>query len=103
MDASADVSREIEAATAVLRGKTAVLRGHEDVAEHDVFLSSNWRDNDAVRAIARQLRERGLRPWMDERQLRPGAPWQPELEEIITHVPAAAVFGRRRVIVYGYV
>jgi hypothetical protein len=103
MDASADVSREIEAATAVLRGKTAVLRGHEDVAEYDAFLSYNWRDKDAVRAIARQLRERGLRPWMDERQLRPGAPWQPELEEIITRVPAAAVFGRRRVIVYGYV
>ena len=79
------------------------LRGHEDVAEYDAFLSYNWRDKDAVRAIARQLRERGLRPWMDERQLRPGAPWQPELEEIITHVPAAAVFGRRRVIVYGYV
>jgi hypothetical protein len=95
MDASADVSREIEAATAVLRGKTAVLRGHEDVAEYDAFLSYNWRDKDAVRAIARQLRERGLRPWMDERQLRPGAPWQPELEEIITRVPAAAVFGRR--------
>ena len=92
MDASADVSREIEAATAVLRGKTAVLRGHEDVAEYDAFLSYNWRDKDAVRAIARQLRERGLRPWMDERQLRPGAPWQPELEEIITRVPAAAVF-----------
>jgi hypothetical protein len=28
---------------------------------------------------------------MDERQLRPGSPWQPELEEIIARVPAAAV------------
>lgn len=91
MDASADAGREIEAATAVLRGKTAVLRGQEDVAEYDVFLSYNWRDKDAVRSIARLLRNRGLRPWMDERQLRPGSLWQPELEEIIARVPAAAV------------
>jgi GTPase SAR1 family protein len=91
MDASADAGREIEAATAVLRGKTAVLRGQEDVAEYDVFLSYNWRDKDTVRAIAGQLRNRGLRPWMDERELRPGFLWQPELEEIIARVPAAAV------------
>jgi GTPase SAR1 family protein len=97
MDASADAGREIEAATAVLRGKTAVLRGKEDVAEYDVFLSYNWRDKDTVRSIARQLRNRGLRPWMDERQLRPGILWQPELEEIIARVPAAAVvFGAQR-------
>jgi GTPase SAR1 family protein/nucleotide-binding universal stress UspA family protein len=91
MDASADAGREIEAATAVLRGKTAVLRGKDDVAEYDVFLSYHWPDRDAVRSIALQLRNRGLRPWMDERQLRPGIPWQPELEEIIARVPAAAV------------
>jgi len=91
MNASADAGREIEAATAVLRGKTAVLRGKEDVAEYDVFISYNWRDKDTVRSIAQQLRNRGLRPWMDERQLRPGFPWQPELEEIIARVPAAAV------------
>ena len=91
MNASADAGREIEAATAVLRGKTAVLRGKEDVAEHDVFLSYSWRDKDAVRSIAERLRSRGLRPWMDERQLRPGLQWQPELEEIIARVPAAAL------------
>ena len=91
MDASADAGRELEAATAVLRGKTAVLRGTEDVAEYDVFLSYHWPDKDTVRALARQLRNRGLRPWMDERQLRPGSQWQPDLEEIIARVPAAAV------------
>lgn len=91
MDASADAGREIEAATAVLRGKTAVLRGKEDIAEYDVFLSYSWRDKDTVRSIARLLRNRGLRPWMDERQLRPGLPWQPELGEIIARVPAAAI------------
>ena len=91
MDASADAGREIEAATAVLRGKTAVLRGTENVAENDVFLSYHWPDKETVRSLARRLRNRGLRPWMDERQLRPGRPWGPELEEIIARVPAAAV------------
>jgi nucleotide-binding universal stress UspA family protein len=98
MDASADAGRETEAATAVvLRGKTAVLRGTEGVAEYDVFLSYDWRDKDTVHSIARQLRNRGLRPWMDERQLRPGFLWQPELEKIIGRVPAVAVvIGARR-------
>jgi GTPase SAR1 family protein/nucleotide-binding universal stress UspA family protein len=84
MDASADAGRDSAAATAVVRGK-------EEVAEYDVFLSYNWRDKDAVRAIAQELRDRGLRPWLDERQLRPGFPWQQELEEVIAHIPAAAV------------
>jgi GTPase SAR1 family protein len=91
MDASADAGREIEAATAVLRGKTAMLRGKADVAEYDVFLSYNGRDKDIVRSIAVQLRDRGLRPWMDERQLRPGTVWPPDLEEVIARVPAVAV------------
>jgi GTPase SAR1 family protein/nucleotide-binding universal stress UspA family protein len=84
MEASADVGRDVAANSAVLRGK-------EEVAEYDVFLSYNWRDKDIVRLIAQQLRDRGLRPWLDERQLRPGFPWQPELEEIIARIPAAAV------------
>ena len=65
MDASADAGREIAAASAVLRGK-------EEVAEFDVFLCHNWDDKPAVRELAQQLRERGLRPWLDERELRPG-------------------------------
>ena len=84
MDASADAHREIAAASAVVKGK-------EEVAEYDVFLSYHWRDKDTVRLIAQQLRNRGLRPWMDERQLRPGSTWVPDLEDIIQRVPAAAL------------
>jgi GTPase SAR1 family protein len=84
MDASADAGRELAAASAVLRGK-------EEVAEFDVFLCHNWNDKPAVREIARKLRERGLRPWLDERQLRPGLAWQAGLEDIIEGIPAAAV------------
>lgn len=84
MDASADAGREIAAATAVLRGK-------EEVAEFDVFLCHNQDDKPAVRELAQQLRERGLRPWLDERELPPGLPWQSALEKVIESIPAAAV------------
>jgi GTPase SAR1 family protein/nucleotide-binding universal stress UspA family protein len=84
MDASADAGREIAAAAAVVRGKEAA-------AEFDVFLCHNWEDKPAVRELAQRLRERGLRPWLDERELRPGDPWQPALEDVIAGIPAAAV------------
>jgi nucleotide-binding universal stress UspA family protein len=84
MDQSADVGRKKAAASAVLRGK-------EEVAEFDVFLCHNSQDKPAVRDLAQQLRERGLRPWLDERELRPGLPWQRVLEEQIQSIPAAAV------------
>ena len=84
MDASADAEREAAAASAVVRGK-------EEVEEFDVFLCHNWDDKPAVRELAQQLRERGLRPWLDERELRPGRRWQPLLEEVIAGIPAAAV------------
>lgn len=84
MDASADAGREIAAASAVVRGKEAA-------AEFDVFLCHNWEDKPAVRELAERLRERGLRPWLDERELRPGFPWQPKLEDVIAGIPAAAV------------
>jgi GTPase SAR1 family protein len=84
MDASADAGREIAAASAVLRGK-------EEVAEFDVFLCHNWDDKPAVRRLAEQLEARGLRPWLDERELPPGRPFQPAIEEVIRRIPAAAV------------
>jgi nucleotide-binding universal stress UspA family protein len=84
MDKSADVGREKAVATTVLRGK-------EEVAEFDVFLCHNGQDKPAVRDLAQQLRERGLRPWLDESELRPGLPWQRVLEEQIQSIPAAAV------------
>jgi hypothetical protein len=84
MDASADAEREIAAASAVVRGK-------EEVAEFDVFLCHNWDDKPAVRGLAQQLRERGIRPWLDESELRPGLRWQPRLEEVLADIPAAAV------------
>ena len=58
----------------------------------DVFLCHNSHDKPAVEKIAGQLRERGLRPWLDIWELQPGLPWQPALEAQILTIAAAAVF-----------
>ena len=86
MDASADAGRDSAAAATVLRGNK-----EEEAAEFDVFLCHNWKDKPAVRELAQRLRARGLSPWLDEGQLRPGEMWQPALEEVIAKIPAAAV------------
>jgi len=39
----------------------------------------------------------GLRPWLDERELRAGFPWQPALEDFIAGIPAVAVIVGARV------
>jgi TIR domain len=45
-----------------------------------------------VRRIADLLEERGLLPWLDERELPPGQPWQQLLEKQIGSIRTAAVF-----------
>src|SRR5829696_7175451 len=57
----------------------------------DVFLSHNSKDKPAIRKIAQALRDRGLRPWLDEWELIPGHPWQEALEEIIQTAQSAAI------------
>jgi tetratricopeptide (TPR) repeat protein len=61
-------------------------------SDFDVFLCHNSRDKLAVEKIARALQERGLRPWLDVWELRPGLPWQRTLEAQIERIGAAAVF-----------
>ncbi|MEM9567250.1 MAG: TIR domain-containing protein, partial [Cyanobacteria bacterium P01_E01_bin.34] len=61
-------------------------------AEFDVFLCHNSEDKDAVIEIAEQLEECGLRPWLDEWELRPGLSWQLALEQQIEQIATAAVF-----------
>jgi GTPase SAR1 family protein len=90
MDASADVGRQKAAASTVLRGK-------EEAAEFDVFLCHNAADKPAVRELAQQLRERGLRPWLDEPDLHRGLSWQQALQRQIQDIPAAAVIVGSRV------
>ncbi len=61
------------------------------MAAFDVFLSHNLRDKPAVEQLARTLQKRGLRVWLDLWELRPGLPWQLEIERVIDSIGAAAV------------
>src|SRR5258706_11881571 len=61
-------------------------------ATFDVFLCHNSSDKPAIRKINAAMKKAGLRTWLDEEQLKPGRPWQPELERQIETVHAACVF-----------
>ena len=58
----------------------------------DVFLCHNSQDKSEVIEIARQLKQRGLNPWLDVWELPPGRSWQELLEEQIEQIQSAAVF-----------
>jgi hypothetical protein len=57
----------------------------------DVFLCHNSEEKPAVRLINDSMKEAGLRTWLDEEQLPPGLPWQPELERVIEQIRCACV------------
>ena len=85
MDRAADLERDRAAAMSVLQGKLATQA-------FDVFLCHNKDDKALVRQIGEQLKTRGILPWLDEWELRPGLPWQEIIEEQIDRIRCAAVF-----------
>jgi GTPase SAR1 family protein len=85
MDRLADTQRDRSANASVLQGKIAT-------EDFDVFLCHNGEDKAAVKKIGEQLKERGILPWLDDWELRPGLPWQPLLEQQIKQIKSAAVF-----------
>lgn len=60
--------------------------------EFHVFLAHNSLDKPQVRDIARELKGRGLNPWLDEEQIPPGRSFQEEIEQAIPRVQSAAIF-----------
>ena len=62
------------------------------IPNFDVFLCHNSKDKPAVKEIGDQLKAEGIKPWLDEWELRPGFPWQRALEEQIENIKSAAVF-----------
>lgn len=85
MDQAADATRARETAALSLEGKI-------ETNDFDVFLAHSRSDEAAVRAIARQLRQRGLYPWVDKEQVRPGRWFQDVIQQIIPKVKSVAVF-----------
>jgi hypothetical protein len=69
------------------------MTAHSTKAEiFDVFMCHNSEDKLAVRQIAQKLVQCGIKPWLDEEQIRPGASWQTVLGEQIKNIKSAAVF-----------
>ena len=61
-------------------------------APADLFLSYNHRDGASVERIRQALEHRGVRTFLDHRQLRPGAAWPQALESALSQSRAVAVF-----------
>ena len=57
-----------------------------------MFLCHNSEDKPAVREIAQMLVKKGIKPWLDEDQIRPGTSWQTALGQQIESIKSAAVF-----------
>ena len=85
MNQSADEGRDRGVAATRLRGKI-------ETSDFDVFLCYNSRDKSQVMAIGERLKERGVLPWLDIWEIRPGIRWQKELQKNIKSVKSAAVF-----------
>ena len=59
---------------------------------YDVFLSHSSQDKPAVEELARRLKRRKLKPFLDKWHLVPGEPWQEALEEALDQSQTFAVF-----------
>ncbi|MDH6099944.1 GUN4 domain-containing protein [Anabaenopsis sp. FSS-46] len=64
----------------------------EQKEKFDVFFCHNSKDKPEVIKVAEQLQQQGVKPWLDQWHLRPGFPWQRELEKQIEQIASAAVF-----------
>lgn len=89
---------------ALLNGVSVASRENEDLLEapflgrrgipdgFDVFLCHNSQDKPAIRSINNEMKAVGIQTWLDEEQLPPGEPWQPQLEKVIGSIRSACVF-----------
>jgi len=53
----------------------------DENSKFDVFFSYDRRDIDIVERIAEQIRERGILPWLDVWEIRPGTDWHEQILE----------------------
>ncbi|MDM8519004.1 toll/interleukin-1 receptor domain-containing protein [Anaerolineales bacterium HSG6] len=63
-----------------------------DEYEFDVFLAHNSKDKPAIRQIYSYLKDKGLRPWLDEKEIPPGRSFQEIIQAAIPKSKSAAIF-----------
>jgi TIR domain/FHA domain len=59
---------------------------------YDLFISYHWRDRESVERVARELRERNLKVFLDRWYLIPGRSWVQALEQTLGDCKAIAIF-----------
>jgi len=59
--------------------------------QFDVFLAHSSKDKLLIRQIYRQLKARGIRPWLDEEEIAPGTKFQDEIQQAIGQIKTAAI------------
>ena len=73
-----------------------------DVFPYDVFLSHSSLDKPIVRAIAKRLREDGVKVWFDEWEIKPGDSIPAKIEERLEHsralMPSMSVSNQTRCV-----
>lgn len=62
---------------------------------YDVYISYNRDDRAEVIAIVEKLKARGILPWLDVQEIRPGGEAMHEQEKQILTIPVAAIFSGR--------
>ena len=62
-----------------------------DHTQFDVFLAHNSQDKPLVRIIAAELKQRNLKPWIDEEEIPPGQYFQDAIQRVIPQVKSAAI------------
>lgn len=60
-----------------------------DHTQFDVFLPHNSQDKPLVRIIAEELKQRDLKPWIDEEEIPPGQYFQDAIQKVIPQVKSA--------------
>jgi hypothetical protein len=68
-----------------------VIKAKEAEGKFDVFLSHNAKDKAAVEKIAKRLKGKGLRPWLDKWNLSGGDTLEDALEQAIKTISCAAL------------
>lgn len=61
-------------------------------AFYDVFLAHNSTDKPQVEVIYKELQRRGLKPWLDKKEIPPGRLYSEVIQKAIQSVRAAAIF-----------
>jgi hypothetical protein len=67
-------------------------QSESDTKEFDVFISYNSKELNVVKTICNQLKQQGLKPWIDDEQILAGRLFKKAIKGTIPKVKTAAIF-----------